>query len=106
MAQAGLLEAILSKELRLLPIPLLFGYPLGKLSSKPSLVFELLTKGRSHILMIVAVAALTVHFYLANRSQRKRGNVLENTVRLPLLSLSTLKCRILTFIQAGFHFTY
>ncbi|KAL2021389.1 hypothetical protein VTK56DRAFT_7254 [Thermocarpiscus australiensis] len=33
----------------------------------------------SHILMISVVAALSVHFYLANRSQSRRAGVLENT---------------------------
>ncbi|KAL2137323.1 hypothetical protein VTI74DRAFT_5054 [Chaetomium olivicolor] len=33
----------------------------------------------SHILMISVVAALSVHFYLANRSQSRRSGVLENT---------------------------
>ncbi|KAK3309817.1 major facilitator superfamily domain-containing protein [Chaetomium strumarium] len=33
----------------------------------------------SHILMIFVVAALSVHFYFANRSQSRRSGVLENT---------------------------
>ncbi|EAQ93019.1 hypothetical protein CHGG_01254 [Chaetomium globosum CBS 148.51] len=33
----------------------------------------------SHILMISVVAVLSVHFYLANKSQSKRSGVLENT---------------------------
>ncbi|KAK4098560.1 MFS general substrate transporter [Parathielavia hyrcaniae] len=38
-----------------------------------------LTAGSSHILMISVVAALSIHFYFANTSQRRKVGVLENT---------------------------
>lgn len=36
---------------------------------------------RSHILMICVVAALSVHFYIANQFQRQKSGVLEQTVQ-------------------------
>jgi hypothetical protein len=47
--------------------------------------------------MLAVVAALTVHFYFANRSQRKGGNVLENMVRILLLSHSASKAECLLY---------
>ena len=44
--------------------------------------------------MISVVAGLSVHFYLANKSQSKRGGVLENMVSLEHTLLMVLLANI------------
>ena len=62
---------------------------------------------RSHILMISVVAALTVHFYFANRSQNHRSGVLENTVCPPgELYWDPHSLTWTDMTQEGFRFTY
>lgn len=61
----------------------------------------------SHILMILVVAGLSVYFYMANRSQRRRSGVLENTVWLLWISLfQSLLLANVNMFQEGFRFTY